>query len=101
VSQSGSGQEAVLQIGKLSSAICLTFDQFETVDVSFHRSGTIRKRESGQDRLFVPLATLCKGEELPNRGGPYLFEPAIATLTAVVANAGPRSRGSALVLARG
>jgi hypothetical protein len=61
---------------------------------------TYGKRESRQNRRFVPLATLSKGEELPDGGRSHVFEPAVKSLTAVVANAGPGSCGSALVPAK-
>ena len=81
-----SGQEAVLQIGKPSSAIRLAFDQFEPVDVSFHRPCTVRKRESSQNRCFVALDTASKGEEFPDGGCTHVFEPGVKSLTVVVAN---------------
>jgi hypothetical protein len=54
--------------------------------VSFHRPGTVWERQSCQNRCFVSLDAAGKGEELPNRGGPYIFEPTIESLTTVVAN---------------
>ncbi len=50
----------------------------------FHRPCTVGQRESSENGCFVSLDAACKGEELPNRGGPYVFEPAIESLTAVV-----------------
>lgn len=47
---------------------------------------TYGERESRKNRGFVSLDAAGEGEELPNRGGPYIFEPAIESLTAVVAN---------------
>jgi hypothetical protein len=76
----------VLQVGKPSSPIRFSFDEFQAVNVSFHRPGTVWERKSRENRRFVPLDTTGKEEELPNRGGPYIFEPAIESLTTVVAN---------------
>jgi hypothetical protein len=84
--RSGCGQEAVLQVGKPSSAIRLPFDEFEAIDVSFHGTRTIRERQSRQNRRFVPLDTASKGEKFSDARRTHVFQPAIKSLTALVAN---------------
>ena len=76
----------MLQVGQSSSAIRLAFEQFETVDVSFHRPATVGKRESRQKRGFVALDTAGKGEEFPEGGRTHVLEPGVKSFTAVVAN---------------
>ena len=83
---SGSWQEAVLQVSKPSSAIRLSLDEFETVDMSFHRPGTVGKRKSRQNRRLVPLDTTSKGEKFSEARCTHVFEPALKSLTAAVAN---------------
>jgi len=76
----------MLQVGKSGSAIRLLLDEFEAIDVPFHRPRTIGKRESGHNRGFVALDTAGKGEEFSDARGTHVFEPALKSLTAVVAN---------------
>jgi hypothetical protein len=83
---SGCGQKALLQVGKPSSARGLPFDEFESIDMPFHRPCTVGKRQSRQNRRFVPLETASKGEEFSDARCPHVFEPALKSLTAVVAN---------------
>lgn len=74
---SSSRQEAVLQVRESSSTIRFSFDEFETVDVSLYRSSTLGKRESCENRGFVPLDAAGKGEEFPQRGCTHVFEPVV------------------------
>lgn len=76
----------MLQVGKSRSAIRFSFDQFEAIDVSLHGSSTVGQRESGQNRRFVPLATLGKGMELPDGECTHVVEPAVKSLAVVMAN---------------
>ena len=80
------GREAVLQVRKLSSAIGLSFDEFEPVDMPFHRPGTVGKRETRQNRGFVALETAGKDEEFPDSGGTHVLEPGVESFPTVVAN---------------
>jgi hypothetical protein len=76
----------VLQVGKPRSTIRLAFDEFEAIDVSLYRPGTVGKRETRENRGFVPLDTSGKGEEFPDSGGTHALEPGVESFTAVVAN---------------
>src|SRR5260370_31928762 len=84
--QSGSRQEAVLQVGQPSSAIRLAFDELQAVDMSFHRSCTVGKRQTRHNRRFVPLDTASKGEEFSHVRCAHVFEPPLKSLTAVRPN---------------
>src|SRR6266516_2318178 len=85
-SQLGSGQEAMLQVRKPCSTIGLPFDEFESIDMSFHRSCAVGKCQSRQNCRFIPLDTASKGEQFSDARGTYVFEPGVKSLTAVVAN---------------
>lgn len=76
----------MLQVGKLGSTICLPFDEFEAVDMPLHGPGTVGQRESREDRRFVPLDAASKGEEFSDARRTHIFEPALKSLTTVVAN---------------
>jgi hypothetical protein len=52
----------------------------------FHRPGTVRKRESRQNRGSVALDTTGKGVEFPDSGGTHILEPGVESFTAAVAN---------------
>jgi hypothetical protein len=54
--------------------------------VSFHRPCTVGKRQPRQNRGFVALATLSKGEEFPDSGGTHALPPSVESFTAVVAH---------------
>ena len=54
--------------------------------MAFHRPRTVGKRESPENRGFVPLDTLGKDVEFPDGGGTHIFEPGVESLTAVVAH---------------
>ena len=76
----------MLQVRESSSTIRFSFDEFETVDVSLYRSCTRGKRESCENRGFVPLDAAGKGEEFPEGGRTHILEPGVKSFTAVVAN---------------
>jgi hypothetical protein len=67
----------VLQVRESCSTIRFSFDEFETVDMSFYRSCTIGKRESCEDRSFVSLDTASKGEEFSQSGCTHGFLPGV------------------------
>jgi len=54
--------------------------------VSFHRPGTVGKRQSRQNRRFIPLDTASKGEEFPDRAGMHALPPGVESFPAGVAN---------------
>lgn len=48
-----SRQEALAQVGRTRASIGLPLEQFEAMDVPFHRTGAVKQHQPGENSNFV------------------------------------------------